>query len=115
MNKVVQINRGRHPSDDVEARSSERIPEKAFLSGARTPEEAFLVAGAFLALVLPQFVLSVYGGRAALVACAGSGLAGVAWGVAAYCRSSYRITSCVDAGTMPQSPPSKDAALPKAA
>jgi hypothetical protein len=103
MNKVVPINRVRGTGANPDAQDNER-----------TPEEAFLVAGAILTLVLPQFVLSVYGGLVAFAVCAGIALAGAAWGVASYKRSSYPVESRIT-GTTSQAPPKQIKPLPKAA
>lgn len=99
MNKVVSINRSGPLSLYTKAHDRERIPG-AF----------FFVAGVILWVVLPRLILGTNGGLALLLACVGTGLAGVGWGLVRFYRPPSPITSCVTTRTVPQAPPDAGAA-----
>jgi hypothetical protein len=97
MKKVVSINNRRFLGAYDYAQKSERIPE-----------DIFFFSGVIFSMALPQGIYSVYGGFISLIAFVGSALAGSLWGLVRYRRLPRRIISCVDMGTMPQAPKSKD-------
>jgi hypothetical protein len=108
MNNVISINNrksnGNFLGDYRYARNSERIPD-----------EAIFFAGIIMAKVLPELFYSVYGGIIPLTAFVGTAAAGTICGLLMYYQFPFRIISCVDTGTVPQTPQSESSPLKKAA
>ena len=98
------------------------INSKEFLSAYRyaqdgewSPEATFLFVGGILSAVLPQTIISVYGGFTPLIAFFGVALGGAIWGLAMYRRAPDESAFRIDTGTMPQTPVGTFTASKKAA
>lgn len=85
MNNVVSINRRKVLGAYIDAQA-----------GGLANEDAYFCAGVLSSLVMPQYVLFVYGGSLALIAFAVTGLIGLALGVAKYYWLPYRPHSGFD-------------------
>lgn len=105
MNKVVSININR-----------KRLLGAYYAqNNNRIPEDAFFFTGVILSMGLPEGFYSVYGGLVPFMMFAGSALVGSIWGVARYRRSPAHNIPCINTGTMPRAPQSKDTNQKKAA
>ena len=104
MNKVVPINRGMYLSGYCDAQNIERIPDDILFG-----------AGVISTVVLPQIIMSIYGGIITLVALTMVALVGSITGLVVYRHLPYQIPHCVNAETAAQSPPREDNTVKKAA
>ncbi|HYG11194.1 MAG TPA: hypothetical protein VD835_14700 [Pyrinomonadaceae bacterium] len=98
------------------------IKSKEFLSryrnaqgGERLPEEAVFFTGVILSTVLPQTIISIYGGLTPFVTFLSIAMGGVVWGLIMSRQTSDQTVLRVDTGTVPQTPISKRAGQKKAA
>jgi hypothetical protein len=94
MNNVVSINRGKVLGAYIDAQCS-----------GLAKEDAYFYAGVLSSLVLPQYVLFIYGGFLALIAFAITGLIGLTLGVTRYYWFPYRPLSCFDEKAEARMPP----------
>jgi hypothetical protein len=85
MSNVVSINRGKVLEAYLDAQGV-----------GLDNEDAYFYVGVLSSLVLPQYVLFVYGGFLALTAFAITGVVGLTLGVARYYWLPYRLVSCLD-------------------
>lgn len=104
MNKVTSINRNMYLREYCDSQPVARIPEGI----------PFAI-GVLSTVVLPQLILSAYGGIITLVALAGVTTIGSVAGLLAYLYLPYRIPRCVDAEMKARFPPSRDGRLKKTA
>lgn len=104
MNKVTPIDRGMYLREYCASRNVARIPEGI----------AFAV-GVLMTVILPQLILSAYGGIITLAPLAAVTALGSIAGLLAFLYLPYRMPRCVDAEIRVQAPPSRDGRLKKVA
>jgi hypothetical protein len=104
MNNLVSINSKKVLGAYMDAQNSELITEGTYF-----------YMGVLLSVVLPQFVLSVYGGFLPLIELALSAVVGSSIGLARYYWFPYRLLSCVNKRAEARIPPRINTSRKKAA